>query len=117
MKACSTCGCYCRPIDVSCPHCGVGFGSGLPGRASAALLLGLTVGALNGCVSGAKYGSPDSGAAAEYGVPDTAMIDGDGDGWTPMDGDCDDSNADIHPEATETPGDGVDSNCNAEDDT
>lgn len=118
MKACSTCGCYCRAADASCPHCGVGFGGGLPARTSAALLLGLTVGALNGCVSGSKYGVADSGfMAAEYGVPDSGLLDSDEDGWTRADGDCDDTDATIHPEATETPDDGVDSNCDGEDNT
>jgi hypothetical protein len=47
----------------------------------------------------------------EYGV---AMVDNDGDGYeTPSD--CDDSNAAIHPGADETPGDGVDSDCDGDD--
>ena len=41
----------------------------------------------------------------------------DGDGWTPINGDCDDTDPEIHPEAKETPGDGIDSNCNDDDDT
>lgn len=85
-------------------------------RAAAALLLGLTVG-MNGCIINAKYGSPDSGPQAEYGVPDTAYVDNDGDGWSVDGGDCNDDDANIHPEATETAGDGVDSNCDGEDDT
>jgi hypothetical protein len=55
-----------------------------------------------------------------YGAGDTADtgdVDADGDGYTVADGDCDDTNADIHPGATETPGDGVDSNCDGNDDT
>ena len=44
-------------------------------------------------------------------------IENDGDGYTPEDGDCDDDNADVNPGAEETPGDGVDSNCDGEDDT
>ncbi len=31
--------------------------------------------------------------------------------------DCDDSDPDINPDAEEVPGDGVDSNCDGEDDT
>ena len=64
--------------------------------------------------------SEDSGVVAEpsmedlYGVPWT---DNDGDGWAAEEGDCDDNNPDIHPEAREIAGDGVDSNCNGEDDT
>ena len=59
----------------------------------------------------------DTSIAVMYGVPDTASWDNDGDGYTPDEGDCDDDNADVHPGAEETPGDGVDSNCNGEDDT
>ena len=59
----------------------------------------------------------DTAIAVMYGVPDTASWDNDGDGYTPEDGDCDDNNADVNPGAEETPGDGVDSNCDGEDDT
>ena len=61
----------------------------------------------------------DTAVAALYGAEmmDTAYWDDDGDGFSIEDGDCDDSNPDIHPDATETPSDGVDSNCNGEDDT
>ena len=44
------------------------------------------------------------------------FIDEDGDGYM-QDEDCDDQDANIHPEADETPEDGIDSNCNNEDDT
>ena len=59
----------------------------------------------------------DTAIAVMYGVPDTASWDNDGDGYTSEDGDCDDDNADVNPGAEETPGDGVDSNCDGEDDT
>ena len=64
------------------------------------------------------YGVPDTGVQPEYGVPDTGMFtDYDGDGYSEADGDCDDDNASIHPGAEETPGDGIDSNCDGNDDT
>lgn len=118
MKACTSCGCYCRSGDDACPHCGASLSpSAGPRRTSAALLLGLAIG-LNGCPMQAKYGVPDTAAQAEYGVPDTAAYaDADADGWAIADGDCDDNNTTIHPEATETAGDGVDSNCDGNDDT
>lgn len=78
---------------------------------AAMLLLGLV-----GC--GDK--TMDSGATPQpaYGVAvETGFIDDDDDGFSEMDGDCDDSDPTVHPEAKETPGDGVDSNCDGEDDT
>jgi hypothetical protein len=69
----------------------------------------------------AEYGVPDTGEPQpdpDYGVPDTGMyVDNDGDGYSEAEGDCDDTNADIYPGAPETPGDGVDSNCDGNDDT
>tara|TARA_B100001093_G_C26397005_1_gene829609 strand:- start:195 stop:425 length:231 start_codon:yes stop_codon:yes gene_type:complete len=61
----------------------------------------------------------DTVTQALYGVDivDTAYMDYDGDGYSPSDGDCDDDNAEVNPGAEETPGDGVDSNCDGEDDT
>jgi hypothetical protein len=62
---------------------------------------------------------PSDTVRALYGadIVDTAYMDFDGDGYSPADGDCDDDNADVNPGADETPGDGVDSNCDGEDDT
>jgi len=39
----------------------------------------------------------------------------DGDGFSVDDGDCDDSNAEVHPSAVEVPGDGIDQDCDGSD--
>jgi hypothetical protein len=131
MLTCSSCEKHVLASDAACPHCGAGVGkAGVLRTTAAVALLGL---ALTGCNGGgaALYGVPDTDDTADsgddtagdtcisdlYGVPDTGDVDADGDGYTVADGDCDDTNADIHPGATETPGDGVDSNCDGNDDT
>ena len=58
-----------------------------------------------------------SACTAEYGaIISEPPVDNDGDGYEST-YDCDDDDADIHPDAEETAGDGVDSNCDGEDDT
>ncbi|RMF85416.1 MAG: PASTA domain-containing protein, partial [Nitrospirae bacterium] len=68
--------------------------------------------------------APAAGAVAEYGAPvDLTLslgpapgdLDGDGDGYTPNQGDCNDADAAIHPGAPDPPGDGVDQNCDGAD--
>ena len=46
---------------------------------------------------------------------DPADTDSDGDGYTPNDGDCDDTSAAIYPSAAEVCGDGIDQDCNGVD--
>jgi hypothetical protein len=109
LHACPTCGCHVRIADPGgCPHCGAArpTSSALP-RAAAAVLMGL---ALAGC------DGPSTDAVALYGDVVTSTDD-DGDGWALQDGDCDDGDETINPDATETAGDGIDSNCDGEDDT
>ena len=104
LRACPSCSCYFRHEESVCPHCRAHASP--TARTATALLLGL---ALTGCF--------DKEAQALYGMPvESSAEDLDGDGWA-ADEDCDDANAEIHPEATETAGDGVDSNCDGEDDT
>ncbi len=45
----------------------------------------------------------------------TNRYDDDGDGFIELDGDCDDTNPDIHPGMTETCGDGIDQDCDGTD--
>ena len=79
---------------------------------------GIAIAALLGLTAcGDKSSDPDVSALYGAEMVDTAYMDFDGDGYSPDDGDCDDGNADVHPDAEETPGDGVDSNCDGEDDT
>ena len=65
--------------------------------------------------------NPPAGAVAELGAgvrvtlsngPTRADTDGDGDGFSPNEGDCDDSDASIFPGAPEIDGDGIDQSCN-----
>jgi hypothetical protein len=84
---CDDCGSLVLGIGI-CATCG---GTRLVTRSGAALLLGLGLAAA-GCDKNRDDGYSD-------------------------DVDCDDNDAEIHPDATETPGDGVDSNCDGEDDT
>jgi len=53
-------------------------------------------------------------ATSLYGV---AFTDKDGDGYAAEAGDCDDDDREVHPDAEEIPEDGIDSNCDGDDDT
>ncbi|MFH1468029.1 MAG: putative metal-binding motif-containing protein [Pseudomonadota bacterium] len=45
----------------------------------------------------------------------TLDYDDDGDGWTERRGDCDDGDASVNPDATDTPDDGIDQDCDGQD--
>lgn len=102
---CDTCGTLVP--GEACPHCtasvrprSTATGTGL--AVGAVALLGLTFSACAG----------DGGVVALYGVEITDL---DGDGYDDVD-DCDDGDDSVYPGADETAGDGVDSNCDGEDD-
>lgn len=102
MKICPDCG---TPSMTSrCAHCGAELSSSALGGRAVLLGLGLALGS-TACIS-----------EADYGTPDTGFMDADGDGYG-MTEDCDDDDAARHPDAEETAGDGVDSNCDGQDDT
>lgn len=106
LRPCATCGTFHRP-GLACPHCGA---TGAPRTATAAVLaLGLVAA---GCTSGDDSGK-ETAVQALYGV---TVVDADGDGSDVYE-DCDDNDATRFPGNTETPGDGVDSNCDGEDDS
>jgi hypothetical protein len=89
---------------TACPHCGSTCSRYLPAVLAAMALVA--------CGDDGKTFVPP------YGIADTTPVDADGDGYfsTETGGDdCDDTNKDIHPDADETPDDGVDSNCDGED--
>jgi len=59
-----------------------------------------------------RYDCGTSGDPAPNNDPPMDCLDHDGDGWNPLQGDCNDSDPDIHPDAEEVC-DGIDNNCNA----
>ncbi|MEZ4323305.1 MAG: MopE-related protein [Myxococcota bacterium] len=108
MMSCPACA-ELTEATCLCAHCGAKLGVCSPRGSvgsAAAVLMGL---ALTGC--------DKVGPQPDYGIPETGYFDEDADGYSPRDGDCDDTDASIHPDATETPGDGVDSDCDGDDDT
>ena len=106
---CPSCSKHVVSEDKVCPHCGASTKceTHTSIKTITAILMGLSVVACDG--------GPTSETAVQalYGV---AIVDNDGDGYYD-DQDCNDDDASIHPGAEETAGDGVDSNCDGEDDT
>lgn len=107
MRSCASCGAFVRTqAPCTCPDCGATLCEKKL-RSPAVLLMGLVAGCADPFTAEPPYGLPDSS--------DSAM-DRDGDSYSSR-VDCDDDNAEIHPDAPEKTGDGVDSNCNGSDDT
>ncbi len=116
LPVCSICGQYVRVGAERCPFCKAVLLQAPPGLrmpSASSVALGLSLVSLSACFVGvSKYGVASTG---NFETGDGE--DDDNDGYLDGEGDCDDENADIHPDAEETPGDGVDSNCDGEDDT
>jgi hypothetical protein len=113
LKQCLACSQHVFSTENQCPHCLAEPGE--PGengiRASlGGLLLGLSAATTPlGCVQDLY------GMAVTDDFP--SDVDDDGDGYTEREGDCHDEDPEIHPDAEETPGDDIDSNCDGDDDT
>ena len=106
VQPCPRCAAPVPVHAMGCPVCGASERD-VESRPVAMLLLGLSMSAC-GATTQSMYG---------VAISDTGLIDDDGDGFSEAEGDCDDSDPTVHPEAKETPGDDVDSNCDGEDDT
>ena len=139
LVACPACSELVFKGVCSCPHCGLKHPCHAHKLSRGAILMGLGL-ALSGCPIAATPDSdspavdtdtdtdtdtnadtdtdtdpgPDTYSQADYSGAVTE--DEDGDGYDTSD-DCNDEDANIHPGAKEIPGDGVDSDCDGEDDT
>ena len=109
LEACEGCGTLNRPGACACLGCGAKLR--VCSHSPALAVRGL---ALAGCV-----GLKDDIAQPAYGVaisglPDSAE-DGDGDGFSTAQGDCNDDDETVFPGAEDPAGDGLDTNCDGVD--
>lgn len=101
MMSCSSCGRHHQVSDTACPFCGTESASA-SGPARAPLVrkaMHMLGGVSTAVVLAACYGA-------------APFEDADMDGWGLFDGDCNDDDAAINPDADEICDDGVDNDCN-----
>lgn len=101
LACCASCQAPVFAEACVCPACGATLRVCGSGRPLAAVLMGLT---FAGCFLAAQ---------PKYGIP---LTDDDGDGYYADEDDCDDTNADVNPDADEVPGNGVDDDCDGQTD-
>lgn len=105
MTPCETCKRHLRAGETICPFCGEKVRS-TPSRVLRTLVSGASMVVLAACY-GPSVDKFETGACLD----DTGLCDSDGDGWSESQGDCDDANAAVNPDAAETCDDGVDNDC------
>jgi hypothetical protein len=109
LRPCPACAELVFLNTCRCPHCGEAKVCRARTLPATALLMGLTL-ASTGCN---QKGQADYSGAATTDYEEESN-DRDDDGWE-KELDCDDSDSRVHPEAPEVPEDGIDSNCDGDD--
>ncbi len=108
LHECPGCHRHHLASEPACPFCD-GAGSQVrPFSRSRARLTGVVMTALTPVVLAACYGMGPAGYDT-WSDSDTADLDEDG--YAPIEGDCDDTNANVNPEATEVCDDEIDNDC------
>ncbi len=102
MRPCPECGRHHKVTETECPFCG--HAEPKKTRIHSTVAAALSCFVLMACY-GAPVGDFDTG------LGDTADMDVDADGYTPAEGDCDDSDFDVNPGAAEDCFDGIDNDC------
>ncbi len=116
LTTCNQCGGFVPSGGSACPNCNARPRMGRLGRRLLNTASGGAVAlTLMACSGGApQYHNLEPVEPVAGGRCDTGEEDIDGDGYCSPE-DCDEINADIHPEAADPSGDGVDQNCDGSD--